>query len=103
MKKFSIGSKKPDAKQININLNPKHLWFGGVIFLIVLLFHTFVYSPYLKTDYKITCFDGTEVEIVDNLQQVCDWKLSVNMSRKEIVNYILVQQKDTEFILTPIT
>lgn len=95
MKKlFSIGSRKETAKQVDINLNPKHIKFGVVIFILALLFHMFVYSPYLKTEYKIVCTNDEEiVKITDNMDIVCGHVLPKNdMTSEEIYNYMYEKQ-----------
>ena len=92
MKKFSIGSKRPDAKQININLNPKHLKFGVAFFVLALLFHMFVYSPYLKTELISVCGNETQVIIEDNMSTVCDTIIPFNMTKEEIFDYLIREQ-----------
>ena len=97
MKKFSIGSKKKDAKQININLNKNHLRFAGVFFIVALLFHMFVYSPYLEYELKMVCSDKETVIIEDNMTSACGIILPYNMTGKQIYNYLGELQREKEF------
>lgn len=102
MKKFSIGSKKENAKQININLERKHLVFAGVIFVFALLFHTFVYSPYLEKGYQVSCFNGTVIDIEDNMSMVCNLEIPEGLAKEEIYVYIEKEEnqlKDLEVII----
>ena len=94
MKKLSIGSKRENAKQIDINLERKHLVFAGMFFAFALLFHMFVYSPYLEYEQKIVCLNESEVLIIDNMTKVCDIDIPYNMTTENIVNYITEQQTD---------
>jgi len=89
MKRLSIGSKRENAKQVDINLKPKHLWLGGVVFVMAILFHMFVYSPYLETKHYVVCQGETEkTEILDNMTQVCGVDVPLGMSVEETQQYI---------------
>lgn len=90
-KKFSIGSKKENAKQIDINLKPKHIKFAAVIFIIALLVHMFVWSPYIEKEYKIECSDGNIIKIEDGLTHACGIIIPPNMQAEEIKEYLLIQ------------
>lgn len=98
MKKFSIGSKRENAKQVDITLERKHLVFATVIFTSALLFHMFVYSPYLQTELIIVCFNESQVVIIDNLTDACGATIPSDMTKEEIYEYLseILTEKELE-------
>lgn len=97
VKKLSIGSKKENAKQIDINLNRKHFIFGGVLLVLFVLLHTFIWSPYLVVEQKVLCFNGSEELIVDNMTSVCGVYLPYTMDKEETINWISEYINRNEF------
>ena len=83
----SIGSKRPDAKEININFQKKHLVFGLILFVLVIIYYSLIVndSPFLEK--HIICPDGSKQMLLYNNTQICGIDLPYSMKAKEQVKY----------------
>jgi hypothetical protein len=65
----SIGSKKPNAKTIQINFTKWHLFFGLVFFVVLMVFLS-INNSFLYT--YVICENGEKQIIQENTSIICD-------------------------------
>ena len=83
----SIGSKRPDAKEININFQKKHLVFGLILLLLVIIYYSFIVddSPFLEK--YVTCPNESKQMLLYNNTQICGIPLPYQMDTDKQVEY----------------
>lgn len=83
----SIGSRKPNAKEININFKKKHLVSGLILLVLVIIYYSFILkdSPFMEK--YIICPDESRQVLLYNNTQICGIDLPYNMKPKEQVEY----------------
>lgn len=81
---LSIGSKKQDAKVININIRYRHLIIGLLIALGLLFFFTDKESLLV---HSVTCPNGDEEVITKETYLICGELVPLQYSNKEKIEY----------------
>jgi len=94
---ISIGSKREDAKQIDITIQKKHIYFGLIIGVIGLLVHQFIWSPYLIKQDAVVCLDGNVTILEDNMNYICGQYVGDNLTVKEIKQVINNKERNFNF------
>ena len=98
--KFSIGERKKPKKTITINFKPIHLWFGAIVFIVAVLVHSFIWSPYIYT--YVVCPNESKQVIDSDTNNVCGVIVPQDLSDKKKVQYYNDLLQEEELIWKPL-
>lgn len=76
----TIGSKKPNAKEINVTITKKQMY----IFAIVCLGFVLFWSLFINVD-KVVCDNGESYKIEEGLTYACGIYLPENLTKEQII------------------
>lgn len=84
-KLFSIGSKRENAKVINVEVTKKRIILFGLFVVACVVAANLMYDP----NNYVLCSDGEKVQIQDNMVNLCGVLLPrLNMTEEEIVLWV---------------
>lgn len=82
---FSIGSKRENAKTINVKVTKFRIFMAIVFFILLIVMVNYMYQP----DSYVECADGNRTKIKDNLTSLCGVNLPTPyMTEQEIVDWV---------------